>query len=104
MTALASPVPQLTCDDLLRPSPLCRPTWTVFDPCSRVATRRRPSPSTPREQLKSVERMVLRQLDGDMNQVRRLQNFVADHVSLNVCRSRVRPPWPLSSPFRLTPE
>ena len=30
MTALASTTPQLTCDDLLRPSPPCRPYLDRF--------------------------------------------------------------------------
>ena len=83
MAALVSPVPQLTCDDLLR----LRPSLQAYlEPFLPLFPRRDQGASflayaeglLSGERRKSVERMVLRELDGDMNQVRRLQYFAAD--------------------------
>ena len=78
-----SPAPQLTCDDLLRLRPSLQAHLERFLP---LFPRRDQGASflayaeglLSGERRKSVERMVLRQLDGDMNQVRRLQYFAAD--------------------------
>ena len=83
MVALVSPVPQLTCDDLLRLRPSLqahldgfRPLFPRRDLAASFAAYAEGLLSG--ERRKSVERMVLRELDGDMNQVRRLQYFAAD--------------------------
>ena len=83
MAALSSPAPQLTCDDLLQLRPSLqayldrfRPLFPHRDQAASFAAYADGLLSG--EQRKSVERMVLRQLDGDMNQVRRLQYFAAD--------------------------
>ena len=81
MAVLVSPAPQLTCDDLLQPS--LQACLERFRP---LVPRRDQGASflvyaeglLSRERRKSVERMVLRQLDGDMNQVRRPRYFAAD--------------------------
>ena len=83
MAAVPSPAPQLTCDDLLQ----LRPSLQAYLERFRPLFRRRDQDASFRayaegllsgERRKSVERMVLRELDGDMNQVRRLQYFAAD--------------------------
>ena len=83
MAADTAPAPQLTCDDLLRLEPSLQAHLESFLP---LFPRRDQGTSflayceglLSEEQRKSVERMVLRELDGDMNQVRRLQYFAAD--------------------------
>ncbi len=83
MAALVSPAPQLTCDDLLQLQPSLQAYLDRFRP---LFPRRDQAASfvayaeglLTGERRKSVERMVLRELDGDMNQVRRLQYFAAD--------------------------
>jgi len=83
MAALASPAPQLTCDDQLQLQPSLEAYLARFRP---LFPRRDQAASFAAyaeglltgERRKSVERMVLRELDGDMNQVRRLQYFAAD--------------------------
>ena len=83
MPAAFAPAPQLTCDDLLHLRPSLQAYLERFHP---LFPRRDQAVSfdayaeglLSEERRKSVERMVLRQLDGDMNQVRRLQYFVAD--------------------------
>ncbi len=83
MAAVPSPAPQLTCDDLLQ----LRPSLQAYLERFRPLFPRRDQGASFRayaegllsgERRKSVERMVLRELDGDMNQVRRLQYFAAD--------------------------
>ncbi len=83
MAAVPSPAPQLTCDDLLQ----LRPTLQAYLERFRPLFPRRDQGASFRayaegllsgERRKSVERRVLRELDGDMNQVRRLQYFAAD--------------------------
>ena len=77
MAALVSPVPQLTCDDLLRLRPSLQAYLERFRP---LFPRRDQGASflayaeglLSGERRKSVECMILRELDGDMNQVRRL--------------------------------
>ena len=83
MAALVSPAPQLTCDDLLQLQPSLqayldrfRPLFPRRDQAASFATYA--EGLLTGERRKSVERMVLRELDGDMNQVRRLQYFAAD--------------------------
>lgn len=81
MTAV--PAPQLTCDDLQRLQPSLQ---AYLARCLPLFPRRDQGTSflayaeglLSGERRKSVERMVLRELDGDMNQVRRLQYFAAD--------------------------
>ena len=82
MAALSSPAPQLTCDNLLQ----LQPSLQAYLDCFRPQFPRRDQAASfaayaqgllSGEKRKSVERMVLRQLDGDMNQVRRLQYFAA---------------------------
>ena len=83
MSAAFAPAPQLTCDDLLHLRPSLQAHLERFHP---LFPRRDQAVSfdayaeglLSEERRKSVERMVLRQLEGDMNQVRRLQYFVAD--------------------------
>ena len=83
MAVSLSPVPQLTCDDLLQLKPSLQAHLERF---LSLFPRRDQGASfvayaeglLSEERRKSVERMVLRQLEGDMNQVRRLQYFVAD--------------------------
>ena len=83
MAAVPSPAPQLTCDDLLRLKPSLQAHLESFRP---LFPRRDQGASflayaeglLSGERRKSVERMVLRELNGDMNQVRRLQYFAAD--------------------------
>ena len=83
MAALVSPAPQLTCDDLLQLQPSLQAYLDRFRP---LFPRRDQAASfvayaeglLTGARRKSVERMVLRELDGDMNQVRRLQYFAAD--------------------------
>ena len=83
MAALASPAPPLTCDDLLQLQPCLGAYLENFLP---LFPRRDQGTSflayceglVSGERRKSVERMVLRELEGDMNQVRRLQYFAAD--------------------------
>ena len=83
MPAAFAPAPQLTCDDLLHLRPSLQAHLERFRP---LFPRRDQAASfvayaeglLSEERRKSIERMVLRQLDGDMNQVRRLQYFVAD--------------------------
>ena len=83
MAALVSPVPQLTCDDLLR----LRPSLQAHPERFRPLFPRRDQGASflayaegllSGERRKSVERMVLREPDGDMNQVRRPRYFAAD--------------------------
>ncbi len=83
MAADTAPVPQLTCDDLIR---LQLSPQAYLDRFRSLFPRRDQAVSFVAyaegllfgERRKSVERMVLRELDGDMNQVRRLQYFAAD--------------------------
>ena len=83
MVPSLSPAPQLTCDDLLHLRPSLQAHLEHFRP---LFPRRDQAVSfdayaeglLSEERRKSIERMVLRQLEGDMNQVRRLQYFVAD--------------------------
>jgi SRSO17 transposase len=83
MTTVPSPAPPLTCDDLRRLQPSLQAYLARFLP---LFPRRDQGASflayaeglLSGERRKSVERMVLRELDGDMNQVRRLQYFAAD--------------------------
>lgn len=83
MAALSSPAPQLTCDDLLQLQPslqACpdrfRPLFPRRDQAASFAAYAEGLLSG--EQRKSVERRVLRQLEGDRNQVRRPRYFAAD--------------------------
>ena len=83
MATFASPAPQLTCDDLLRLQPSLqayldrfRPLFPCRDQAASFVAYAEGLLSG--ERRKSVERMVLRQLEGDMNQVCRLQYFAAD--------------------------
>ena len=85
MAANTTPAPQLTCDDLLRLR--LRPSLQAYLERFRPLFPRRDQAASfaayvegllSGERRKSVERMVLRELDGDMNQMRRLQYFAAD--------------------------
>ncbi len=78
-----APAPPLTCDDLLQLKPCLGSYLETFLP---LFPRRDQGASflayceglVSGARRKSVERMVLRELEGDMNQVRRLQYFAAD--------------------------
>ena len=83
MAADTAPVPQLTCNGLLRLRPplqacpdRCRPLFPRRDQAASFAVHAEGLLSG--EQRKSVERRVLHQLNGDMNRVRRPRYFAAD--------------------------
>ena len=83
MAAVPSPAPQLTCDDLLQLQPSLQAYLDRFRPLfprrdQAVSFAAYAEGLLSGERRKSVERMVLRELEGDMNQVRRLQYFAAD--------------------------
>ena len=82
LTAVFVPAPQLTCDDLLPPAlaaGLPGVLSSLFPRRDQAAFFGAYAEGLlSGERCKSIERMVLRQLEGDMNQVRRLQYFAAD--------------------------
>ena len=74
-----APVPQLACDDLLRLQPSLTRFLILFPRSDQGTSFLAYAENLlSEERRKSVERRTLRELEGDMNQVLRLQSFAAD--------------------------